>query len=129
MGKATTPDDILPRHIGHEGRSVELLKPLCDRLRVPNECRDLALVVAREHGNVHRVMDMGAAALVRMFERSDALRKPARFAEMLQACEAVVLEETATAMRRLPGGSVHCRPMFDRPAAFQLRRIQRLRHD
>jgi tRNA nucleotidyltransferase (CCA-adding enzyme) len=88
LGKATTPDDILPRHIGHEGRSVELLKPLCDRLRVPNECRDLALVVAREHGNVHRVMDMGAAALVRMFERSDALRKPARFAEMLQACEA-----------------------------------------
>jgi tRNA nucleotidyltransferase (CCA-adding enzyme) len=88
LGKATTPDDVLPRHIGHEGRSVELLKPLCDRLRVPNECRDLALLVAREHGNVHRVMDMGAAALVRLFERSDALRKPARFAEALQACEA-----------------------------------------
>ncbi|WP_322055344.1 multifunctional CCA addition/repair protein [Paraburkholderia bannensis] len=88
LGKATTPEDILPRHIGHEGRSVDLLKPLCDRLRVPNECRDLALLVAREHGNVHRVMDMGAAALVRMLERSDALRKPARFAEALQACEA-----------------------------------------
>jgi tRNA nucleotidyltransferase (CCA-adding enzyme) len=45
------------------------------------------VLVAREHGNVHRVMDMGAAALVRMLERCDALRKPARFAEMLQACE------------------------------------------
>ena len=88
LGKATTPEDVLPRHIGHEGRSVERLKPLCDRLRVPNECRDLAVLVAREHGNVHRVMDMGAAALVRMLERSDALRKPARFAEALQACEA-----------------------------------------
>jgi len=88
LGKATTPEDVLPRHIGHEGRSVELLKPLCDRLRVPNECRDLALLVAREHGNIHRVMEMGAAALVRLFERSDALRKPARFAEALQACEA-----------------------------------------
>ena len=87
LGKATTPDDVLPRHIGHEGRSVDLLKPLCDRLRVPNECRDLALLVAREHGNVHRVMEMGAAALVRMLERCDALRKPARFAEALQACE------------------------------------------
>ncbi|QSN61137.1 multifunctional CCA addition/repair protein [Caballeronia sp. M1242] len=86
LGKATTPDDILPRHIGHEGRSVDLLKPLCERLRVPNECRDLALLVAREHGNIHRVMDMGAAALVRLFERTDALRKPARFAEALQAC-------------------------------------------
>ncbi len=87
LGKATTPEDVLPRHIGHETRSVELLKPLCDRLRVPNECRDLAVLVAREHGNIHRVMEMGAAALVRLFERSDALRKPARFAEALQACE------------------------------------------
>ncbi|MDI9682329.1 multifunctional CCA tRNA nucleotidyl transferase/2'3'-cyclic phosphodiesterase/2'nucleotidase/phosphatase, partial [Burkholderia cenocepacia] len=70
--------DVLPRHVGHESRSVELLKPLCERLRVPNECRDLALVLARdhqrEHGNLHRVMEMGAAALVRLFERSDALR-------------------------------------------------------
>jgi len=88
LGKGTTPEDVLPRHIGHEGRSVDLLRPLCDRLRVPNDCRDLALLVAREHGNVHRVMDMGGAALVRMLERSDALRKPARFAEALQACEA-----------------------------------------
>jgi len=86
LGKATTPEDILPRHIGHEGRSVDLLKPFCERLRVPNECRDLALLVAREHGNIHRVMEMGAAALVRLFERCDALRKPARFAEALQAC-------------------------------------------
>jgi tRNA nucleotidyltransferase (CCA-adding enzyme) len=88
LGKATPPEDILPRHIGHETRSVDLLKPLCDRLRVPNECRDLAVLVAREHGNIHRVMGMGAAALVRLFERADALRKPARFAEALQACEA-----------------------------------------
>ena len=88
LGKATTPDHILPRHTGHEGRSVDLLKPLCERLRVPNDCRDLALLVAREHGNIHRVMEMGAAALVRLIERSDAIRKPARFAEALQACEA-----------------------------------------
>jgi tRNA nucleotidyltransferase (CCA-adding enzyme) len=87
LGKATTPESVLPRHIGHEGRSVDLLKPLCDRLRVPNDCRELALLVAREHGNVHRVMEMGSAALVRFFERGDALRKPARFAEFLQACE------------------------------------------
>jgi len=88
LGKATTPENILPRHLGHEGRSVDLLKPLCERLRVPNECRDLAVLVAREHGNIHRVMEMGAAALVRLFERADALRKPARFAEALQACVA-----------------------------------------
>jgi tRNA nucleotidyltransferase (CCA-adding enzyme) len=88
LGKATTPEDVLPRHIGHEGRSADLLKPLCERLRVPNDCRDLAVLVAREHGNIHRVMEMGAGAVVRLFERCDALRKPARFAEALQACEA-----------------------------------------
>ncbi len=88
LGKATTPEDVLPRHIGHEGRSVDLLKSLCERLRVPNECRDLAVLVAREHGNIHRVLETGAAGLVRLLERCDALRKPARFAEALQACEA-----------------------------------------
>jgi len=100
LGKATTPADVLPRHIGHEGRSVDLLKPLCDRLRVPNECRDLAVLVAREHGNIHRVMETKAAGLVRLFERSDALRKPARFAEALQACEADARGRLGPAQRR-----------------------------
>ncbi|KWR91272.1 multifunctional CCA addition/repair protein [Cupriavidus sp. IDO] len=88
LGKGTTPEDILPRHIGHEMRSVKLLEDVCARLRVPNECRDLALVVAREHGNIHRSQEIGAAAAMRLLERCDALRKPARFAEALQACEA-----------------------------------------
>ncbi|HYS65214.1 MAG TPA: multifunctional CCA addition/repair protein [Paraburkholderia sp.] len=102
LGKATTPADVLPRHIGHEERSVNLLKPLCERLRVPNECRDLALLVAREHGNIHRVMEMGAAALVRLLERSDAMRKPARFAEALQACEADARGRLGFEMREYP---------------------------
>ncbi|WP_455278982.1 multifunctional CCA addition/repair protein [Cupriavidus necator] len=88
LGKGTTPEDVLPRHIGHELRSVKLLEDVCARLRVPNECRDLALVVAREHGNIHRSLEIGAAAVMRLLERCDALRKPARFAEALQACEA-----------------------------------------
>ncbi len=88
LGKGTTPADVLPRHIGHEERSVDLLEAVCKRLRVPTDCRDLALVVAREHGNIHRSAEFGAAALTRLLERCDALRKPARFAEALQACEA-----------------------------------------
>jgi tRNA nucleotidyltransferase (CCA-adding enzyme) len=88
LGKGTTPQDVLPRHIGHEQRSVALLEAVCKRLRVPTECRDLAMVVAREHGNIHRSEAFGAAALTRLLERCDALRKPARFAQALQACEA-----------------------------------------
>jgi tRNA nucleotidyltransferase (CCA-adding enzyme) len=87
LGKGTTPADVLPRHIGHEERSARLLKGVCERLRVPTDCRELAEVVAREHGNIHRSAGFGAAALVRLLERCDAFRKPQRFDEILLACE------------------------------------------
>ena len=87
LGKGNTPAELLPRHIGHEQRSVALLRALNERLRVPTDCRELADVVAREHGNVHRSSEFGAAALVRLLERCDAFRKPARFDEVLLACE------------------------------------------
>ncbi|MDF1486451.1 multifunctional CCA addition/repair protein [Ramlibacter sp. H39-3-26] len=87
LGKGTTPVELLPRHIGHEARGARLLRALCERLRVPTDCRELADVVAREHGNIHRSEGLGAAALVRLLVRCDALRKPARFAEVLLACE------------------------------------------
>jgi tRNA nucleotidyltransferase (CCA-adding enzyme) len=87
LGKGTTPADTLPRHIGHEARSARLLKDVCERLRVPNDCRELADIVAREHGNIHRSSELNAAALVRLLERCDAFRKPARFDEALLACE------------------------------------------
>ena len=87
LGKGTTPADVLPRHIGHEERSARLLRGVCERLRVPVDCRELADVVAREHGNIHRSAELGAAALVRLLERCDALRKPDRFAQVLLACE------------------------------------------
>ncbi|MEO5607474.1 MAG: multifunctional CCA addition/repair protein [Polaromonas sp.] len=87
LGKGTTPADVLPRHIGHEERSARLLKGVCQRLRVPTECREIADVVAREHGNIHRSGDFSAAAVVRLLERCDAFRKPQRFADILLACE------------------------------------------
>ena len=87
LGKGTTPTDQLPRHIGHEQRSARLLKAVCERWRVPRESRELADVVAREHANVHRSSGLNAAALVRLLERSDAFRRPERFAQALLACE------------------------------------------
>ena len=87
LGKGGTPESGLPRHVGHEQRSVALVRLVSARLRVPSECRELAEVVAREHGNVHRSGEFGAAAILRLLERCDALRKPARFGDMLLACE------------------------------------------
>ena len=87
LGKGTTPADMLPRHIEHEARSADLLKGVCERWRVPRESRELADVVAREHGHIHRSEGLGAAALLRLLERCDALRRPGRFEEVLLACE------------------------------------------
>ena len=87
LGKGTTPADVMPRHLGHEERSVKLVRAVSERLRVPTDCRALAEVVAREHGNIHRSASFGAAALVRLLERCDALRRPERWDEVLLACE------------------------------------------
>jgi tRNA nucleotidyltransferase (CCA-adding enzyme) len=87
LGKGTTPADVLPRHLGHEGRSVKLLQKVCERLRVPTDCKELAEVVAREHGNIHRSGELGPEALMRLLDRCDAIRQPERFARVLQACE------------------------------------------
>ena len=87
LGKGATPADVLPRHIGHEQRSARLLQQVCDRWRVPVDLRELADVVAREHGNIHRSQDLDAAAVVRLLERCDAFRKPLRFDQVLEACE------------------------------------------
>lgn len=87
LGKGTTPQHLLPRHLGHEERSARMLKVICERLRIPVDCKELADVVAREHGNIHRSGDLNAAALVRLLERCDAFRKPQRMHEVLLACE------------------------------------------
>jgi tRNA nucleotidyltransferase (CCA-adding enzyme) len=86
LGKATTPRDILPRHTGHELRSVELVKELSERLRASSECRDLALLAARYHGDIHRARELRAETIIKLFQSADAWRRPERFAHLLQAC-------------------------------------------
>jgi tRNA nucleotidyltransferase (CCA-adding enzyme) len=87
LGKGTTPKDMLPSHIGHEERSVHLLRDVCKRLRVPNDCKDLAHIVARYHGKAHRAQEMRPDTLVRLLQETDAFRQPERFHEFLRACE------------------------------------------
>jgi len=87
LGKGTTPAGALPRHIGHEQRSVTLVRALCKRLRVPNDCRDLAVIVAGFHGKACRVQEMRPETVMRLLQDIDALRQPQRFKAFLQACE------------------------------------------
>jgi tRNA nucleotidyltransferase (CCA-adding enzyme) len=87
LGKGSTPHSDWPRHIGHESRSAKLADALAERLRVPGDCRELGVVVAREHGNISRCEALDAAATLRLLERCDALRRPGRFELALLACE------------------------------------------
>jgi tRNA nucleotidyltransferase (CCA-adding enzyme) len=88
LGKAATPDELLPRHHGHEQRSVDLLERLCARLPVPNRFRDLARLAARHHGTVHKAAELKPQTVLRLIIDADGLRQPERFDEMLVACEA-----------------------------------------
>ena len=87
LGKGTTPAAILPRHIGHEIRSLDLLKALAKRLRVPNDCKELAQIVAKFHGKLHAVPQMKPRTLLEFLIELDAIRQPQRFEDFLKACE------------------------------------------
>ncbi len=87
LGKGTTPKDVLPRHIGHEMRSVALLKDVVKRLRVPNDCKELAMMVAQFHGKLHAVAHMKTSTMLHFLMELDAIRQPERFQLFLQACE------------------------------------------
>jgi tRNA nucleotidyltransferase (CCA-adding enzyme) len=88
LGKGTTPTEVLPRHIGHEERSVRLLKDVCKRLRVPNDCKELAQIVAKFHGKLHQAPQMRPSTLLEFLVELDAIRQPARFKDFIKACEA-----------------------------------------
>ena len=88
LGKGNTPVDQLPRHIGHEGRGVKLVKQLCKRLRIPNQYRDLACLVSKYHLDCHRIIEMRPGTVLKKLESLDAFRRPQRFEQFLLACEA-----------------------------------------
>ncbi|WP_047237114.1 multifunctional CCA addition/repair protein [Chromobacterium subtsugae] len=86
LGKALTPPEVLPRHIGHEINGTRPLAELCRRLRVPSDCRDLAHITMVNHTKVHQAQELRPATVLRLFKDSDALRRPDRFRQMLDAC-------------------------------------------
>lgn len=102
LGKGTTPREQWPRHIGHESRSLPLLRAVCDRWRVPAACRELAQVVAAEHGHIHQCQGFGAGALLRLLQRCDAIRRPERFEQVLLACECDARGRTGLEHRDYP---------------------------
>lgn len=102
LGKGETPPDMLPKHIGHEKKGVPLIKALCERLAIPNECRDLALAVSEYHLHCHRALELRGKTLVTLFSALDAWRRPERFHNFLLCCEADARGRTGLEHRDYP---------------------------
>lgn len=88
LGKALTPAEMLPKHIGHEHAGLAPVKALCERLKVPTAHRELAIMACREHLNVHRLDELRDATVLELLTRCDAFRKPERIAQLARVCEA-----------------------------------------
>jgi len=86
LGKGLTPAADLPRHPGHEARGIKRVNEVCTYLKAPSECRDLALLMVRYHGDIRRGPELRATTLVKLLENTDALRRPQRFEQLLEAC-------------------------------------------
>jgi len=122
LGKATTPAGDLPRHPGHEKRSVNLIRGMARRLPVPTAYRDLAVLVAEFHGVCHRAFDLKSSTVLRLLERCDAFRRPARFEEFLLACEADARGRTGFEDSAYPQ-AVYLREAFAAAAAVSAREV------
>ena len=142
LGKGVTPREFWPRHHGHEHKSVELVQKLCERLRVGNDCRDLGVLVARFHGDVHRAAELRPGTVLKLLSAVDVFRKPERFEEFLAACDsdmhgrtgrekepypqAQILRAAAAAARAMDAGAI-ARQAGDPgliPAAIEAARLQ-----
>ncbi|KVP96455.1 hypothetical protein WJ97_11235 [Burkholderia ubonensis] len=87
LGKGVTPPELWPAHHDHDEAGVPLVEALCKRLKVPSDCRDLAVAMSREHTRIHRSKELKATSMIHLFKRVDAFRRPERFESLLRACE------------------------------------------
>jgi tRNA nucleotidyltransferase (CCA-adding enzyme) len=88
LGKAKTRQSELPRHHGHEARSVKLVNDMSERLPIPRACRELGVLVAEYHAHCHRAFQLKASTILQVLQKVDAFRRPERFDKFLLACEA-----------------------------------------
>lgn len=102
LGKALTPPAQWPSHHQHEQLGLAPIETLSQRLRAPNECRELALLTARHHTLVHRALELRAVTLMKLLAETDALRRPQRFQELLLACECDARGRTGLESRPYP---------------------------
>ncbi|MCC5013503.1 MULTISPECIES: multifunctional CCA addition/repair protein [unclassified Legionella] len=88
LGKAITPMAEWPKHHRHEERGIPIIEALCERLRIPADYRKFAVMVSRFHLTIHRLFELNAKTIVKVFEQTDAFRRPQLFEKLLLVCQA-----------------------------------------
>ena len=106
LGKGSTPAAQWPKHYGHEQRGVALVRAICERFRVPNEFRDLAILVTRYHAHCHRAAELRDDTLLETLEALDAFRRPERVEAFVLACEADARGRTGYEHRPYPQADI-----------------------
>lgn len=106
LGKGLTPKDEWPRHVNHESAGLVAIRAVCERIKAPADCRDLAVIVGRWHGQAHRAERLPPLEILELLEHTDAFRRPERFDQFLAAC--------ATDFRGRPGYETHPYPQAER---------------
>jgi tRNA nucleotidyltransferase (CCA-adding enzyme) len=122
LGKATTRQSELPRHHGHEARSVKLVNSLSERLPVPRACRELGVLVAEYHAHCHRVFELKASTILKVLKGADAFRRPGRFLKFLLACEADARGRTALEDRDYPQAA-YFRSAFEKASEISAEQV------
>ena len=102
LGKALTPKEQWPSHQRHEEFGVAPIEQFSQRLRAPNECRELAVLTSLQHTLVHRALQLRTETLMKLFNETDAFRRPERFGELLLACECDARGREGLASRPYP---------------------------
>ncbi len=88
LGKGVTPKSEWPSHKMHCHTGVNIIKALCERVRIPNECKELALLVCEQHSNIHRAAELKPSTKLKILDKLDAWRKPERLQDVLLCCQA-----------------------------------------
>lgn len=104
LGKALSPKEHLPKHHGHGQKGLPLIKALCTRLRVPNEMRDLALLVSDQHQNIHQAFELRSETIIKIFDKADFWRKPERLNQVILSCIADMRGRTGFETHEYPQG-------------------------
>ncbi|GGP59643.1 multifunctional CCA protein [Shewanella algicola] len=110
LGKALTPKQDWPKHHGHGQKGLAAIKKLCKRIKVPNEYRDLALLVSDQHQNIHNAFELRAETIIKLFDKADFWRKPQRLTDLLLCCHGDIRGRTGFEQAQYPQADYlqHC---------------------